>query len=48
MLPKPAIVSGVTVASVPPATITSASPRSMMRNASPTACALDAHADTVQ
>ncbi len=45
---KPAIVSGVTVASAPPAIITSASPRCTMRYASPTAWALDAHAETVQ
>ena len=47
MLEKPAMVSGVMVASAPPAIIMSASPRWMMRNASPMAWALDEHAETV-
>jgi hypothetical protein len=45
--PNPAIANGVTDASVPPAIITSASPRSMIRNASPIAWAAEAQADTV-
>ncbi len=44
---KPAIVSGVMVASAPPAIIRSASPRSMVRVASPMAWALEEHAETV-
>ena len=47
MLAKPPIAIGVTVASAPPVIITSASPYWMVRKASPIACALVAHADTV-
>jgi hypothetical protein len=47
MLANPAMVRGVTVASVPPVIITSASPPWMRRNELPRAWALDAHADTV-
>ncbi len=47
MLPNPAMVSGVTDASVPPVIITSASPSCTRRNAFPMACALDEHAETV-
>ena len=46
-LPKPASAIGVMVASLPPATITSASPARMRRSASPIACAPEAHAETV-
>ena len=45
---NPAIVRGVTAASVPPASIRSTSPRSMNRAASPMAWALEAHAETVE
>ena len=48
MLAKLASASGVIAASAPPAIIRSASPCWMMRNASPTAWPLVAHADTVQ
>jgi hypothetical protein len=47
MAAKPAIVIPVTLASVPPAIMTSASPCWIARNAFPMACAPDAHADTV-
>jgi len=47
MLAKPPIAIGVTVASAPPLMMMSASPYWMVRNASPIACALVAHADTV-
>ena len=47
MLAKPPIAIGVTVASAPPQSITSASPYWMVRKASPIACALVAQADTV-
>jgi hypothetical protein len=47
MLAKPPIDIGVTAASDPPAIITSASPYWIVRNASPIACALVAHADTI-
>ena len=43
-LAKPAIVTASTQLSVPPASITSASPLCTARNASPTACAPAAHA----
>ena len=44
---KPPTPSGVTVDSHPPATITSASPRSIARAASPSECAPVEHADTI-
>ena len=47
MFAKPPIAIGVTVASAPPVIMMSASPYWMARNASPIACALVAHADTV-
>src|SRR6185437_1756052 len=47
MLAKPLMAMGDTVASAPPAIMRSASPYWMVRYASPTACALEAHADTV-
>ena len=47
MLAKPPIAIGVTVASEPPVIMTSASPYWMVRNASPIAWALVAHAETV-
>ena len=47
MFAKPPIAIGVTVASEPPVIMTSASPYWIVRNASPIACALVAHADTV-
>ena len=47
MLANPPMDIGVTAASEPPATMTSASPYWMMRNASPMACALEAQAETV-
>ena len=47
MFAKPPIAIGVTVASEPPVMMTSASPYWIMRNASPIACALVAHAETV-
>jgi hypothetical protein len=47
MLAKPPIAIGVTVASAPPVMMMSASPYWMQRKASPIACALVAHADTV-
>ncbi len=45
---KPAMDSGVTAASAPPAIITSASPLWIKRNASPIAWADEAQAETVQ
>ena len=48
MLPKPATANPVIGASAPPVTMASALPNSINRNDSPTACAEDAHADTVQ
>ena len=47
MLANAATVSPVMAASEPPVIIASASPFWIMRNASPMACALVAHADTV-
>eukprot|EP00966_Prymnesium_polylepis_P024219 557887-Prymnesium_polylepis.1 len=46
MLVKPAKPSAVTAASVPPASMTSASPYWMYLNASPIACVPVAHAET--
>ena len=45
---NPAKEIGVTGASAPPAIMSSASEFWMIRNASPTACAPEEHADTVQ
>ena len=47
MASKPPMPSGVMVASVPPAIIASASPRWMIREASPMAWSPVAHADTI-
>ena len=44
---KPEIVSGVSVASQPPASITSASPCWIFCSASPSACVAVAHAETM-
>jgi hypothetical protein len=44
---KPAIVSPVTLASVPPVTMASASPASINRIAIPIASVADAHADVI-
>jgi hypothetical protein len=44
---KPPMPSGVTVDSLPPAIIRSASPRSITRAASPSECAAVEHADTI-
>ena len=47
-LPKPARAMGLIVASVPPVTMTSASPARSRRSDSPMACAPDAHAEVVE
>jgi hypothetical protein len=47
MFANPAMVRGVTVASVPPVIMTSASPPWISRMELPRACALDEQADTV-
>ena len=47
MFAKPPIAIGVTVASEPPVITMSASPYWIVRNASPIACALVAHAEIV-
>jgi hypothetical protein len=47
MFAKPPMAICVTVASEPPVMMASASPYWMVRKASPMACALVAHAETV-
>ena len=47
MFANPPIAIGVTVASAPPVMMMSASPYWIARYATPIACALVAHADTV-